>query len=142
MKRLWEFMTLYDKILIIFITVISMFFIIYPAFSVGNRLDKSNNYIIVIQIADKKPQRIDMSKTYRDKPLIIEADGPIGTAYIEAYNGRIRVKEAPPDDPLRICEKMGWIEKPGQMIIGVPNKLSIWIEAPKDNDRELDGVSW
>ncbi|MTI61826.1 MAG: NusG domain II-containing protein [Firmicutes bacterium] len=143
MKRLWEFMTFYDKVLIIFITVISIFFIIYPVFSVSNKVNKpNNNYVIVIQTADGKQQRINMSETYRQKPLILEAEGPIGTTIIEAHNGRVRVKEAPPDDPLRIDEKMGWIDKPGPTIICVPNKLSIWIEAVNNNALELDGVSW
>ncbi len=81
-------------------------------------------------------------KTYRELPIIIEAKGPIGTTIIEAHNGRVRVKEAPPTDPLKIDEKIGWINKPGATIICVPNKLSIWIETVKPREGELDGVSW
>jgi hypothetical protein len=49
------------------------------------------------------------------------------------------MKKAPERDPEKVCEKTGWIDQPGPMIICVPNQIAIWIEK---KDAELDGISW
>lgn len=140
MSKAWELLTFYDKVLIIIIAVTSISFILFPNLIKGYDKEE-DDYIIVIQTGDGKQKQINIKQTYQNHPLIIEAEGPIGTTIIEAHNGKVRVKKAPPADPLRIDEKIGWISEPGPSIICVPNKLAIWIEE-SDSKQVLDGMSW
>ena len=57
---------------------------------------------------------------------------------IEARNGKVRLKKAPEADPLKICEKTGWISEAGPRIICVPNKITVWIET---GENDIDGIS-
>ncbi|ACL70178.1 NusG domain II-containing protein [Halothermothrix orenii] len=139
MKRLLEYMTIYDKILIVSVTVISIFFIIFPLTGFLSGGNDGGNQVIVIMREGKLIHKIPVEDTYGDKPLLIKVKGPIGTHIIEAHNGNVRVKEAPERDPEKICEKTGWIKGPGPVIVCVPNKISIWIES---KETEIDGVSW
>jgi FAD:protein FMN transferase len=128
LNRLWNLLTLYDKLLIISIIIISLFLIALPLVNnpaVENVNEKEQ--VIIIQSSNDK-RIIPLSDTYTEEPLIIEVTGPIGTSIIEAHNGRVRMKKAPPGDPEKICEKTGWIDQAGPMIICVPNQISIWIE--------------
>jgi len=44
--------------------------------------------------------------------------------------------------PLHICSQTGWIERPGELIACVPNKLVITIEGGKKPPSDaLDGVT-
>ncbi|MFW5992122.1 MAG: NusG domain II-containing protein [Halanaerobiaceae bacterium] len=140
MNKLWKLLTIYDKMLIVFLITASAGAII---FSFSGLLTGGNNeqgdMVIVIQSISGGIQRIPVENTYRQQPLLIEVEGPVGVSIIEAHRGNVRLKEAPPDDPEKICEKTGWIDQPGPVIVCVPNKISIWLEA-KGSD--LDGVSW
>lgn len=140
MKELWKYLSRYDKILIISLLVVSLIGITLPIFNlITGEKDQSTENIIVIQKANKEQERISVSSTYSKDPLYIRVEGPLGISIIEAHNGKVRMKEAPPEDPEKICEKIGWIEGTGPMIICVPNQISIWIEADRT---DLDGVSW
>lgn len=137
MRKLLKYMTFYDKILIISIIVISLVFIAYPFINMLKNEDNNNRFII-IQSSQGIEERIPLSKTYENN-LIFEVEGPIGTSIVEAKEGRVRLKKAPPKDPLKTCEKTGWISSPGPVIVCVPNQISIWIE---DTKTDFDGVSW
>lgn len=139
MERLNKYLTLYDKILIILIVIFSIGMIIYPF--VNAYFSQSEDQEAYIYIKDKTQEinRIPLSDTYKDKPIIIEVEGPLGISVIEAHKGKVRLEEAPEEDPSKICEKTGWISKPGPSIICVPNKISIWIEK---SDSDLDAISW
>ena len=140
MKRLWNYLTIYDKVLIISLIMISGIFMLSPL--VGFLIDQDGEYQekeIVIQSGDGRIKRLLLENTFREEAIIIPVEGPLGISYIEAHQGRVRVKKAPPDDPLKICEHTGWIEQAGPLIICVPNRISVWIE---DKESEIDGVSW
>jgi len=52
-----------------------------------------------------------------------------GVATIKIKNGRARVLPLPKDIcPEGICSSTGWIEKPGETIICLPNKMVVRIE--------------
>ena len=140
MKKLLELMTLYDKILILLVVLISLLFWIIPALNIIDNGDSQGEKYIEIIAEGKPAERVPLSATFKEEPLIVEVNGPIGTSIIEAHNGKARVKEAPEHDPEKICEKTGWISRPGPSIICIPNKLSISIKSQEGND--LDGVSW
>jgi hypothetical protein len=128
--------TFYDKILIIIIIIVSIVMLLFPLYILGSKEDE--NLYLLVQQDNEIVREIPMADSY-DEPIVFEVEGPIGIHIIEVINGRVRVKEAPKDDPLKICEKTGWIDREGPIIVCVPNKLSIWIES--DNS-DIDGMSW
>lgn len=139
MKRLLRFLTLYDKILIIGIAAVSIFFIIYPVNTIiADQTNDSGQRYLVIK-SDNGDRRLPMDSIPGEEPLLIKVEGPIGTSIIETHGGKVRLKEAPPDDPLKICEKTGWIEDVGPSIICIPNQISIWIES---GEADVDGTTW
>jgi hypothetical protein len=69
---------------------------------------------------------------------------PRGKGTIEVSGGRIRIL-AMPDSvcPLHICSRTGWIERPGQFIACVPNRLIITIHRPRGAlSDSLDAVTY
>ncbi len=128
--------TIYDKILIAAVLILSLIMLVIPFYLLGAGED-GEKYLIVQQ-NDQIIREISLQDSYEEK-ITFQVEGPIGTHIIEAEDGRVRVKEAPADDPLKICEKTGWIEREGPIIVCVPNRLSIWIES---TDSEIDGMSW
>lgn len=146
MKRVLKYLTFYDKVLIIVIMSLSIIFILYPffinwnVFSGTDQTEEKNQYVI-IQVADEVVEKVPLDQS-REDSQIIEVDGEIGVSIIEIDRSKVRVKEAPENDPLRICEKTGWINSPGPSIICIPNQLTIWIENIEEENEDLDGVSW
>jgi hypothetical protein len=139
LEKLNKYLTLSDKILIILIVVFSIGMIVYPFVSAYFNQSEDQEAYIYIKDRTKNIQRIPITDTQKEEPMNIEVEGPLGISVIEAHNGRVRLKEAPEEDPAKICEKTGWIDKPGPSIICVPNKISVWIER---SDSELDAISW
>ncbi|MCD6081434.1 NusG domain II-containing protein [candidate division WOR-3 bacterium] len=60
---------------------------------------------------------------YLNKNQIIKVDGPLGSSYVEVKDGRVRMLQSP--CPLKLCMKQGWVDKPGSVIICVPNRIVI-----------------
>jgi hypothetical protein len=57
-----------------------------------------------------------------------------GKSTLEVSSARIRVRPMPDSVcPLHICSRAGWIERPGEFIACVPNKLIITIRGERDN---------
>jgi len=139
LDRIDKYLTFYDKILIIIIVAVTLILIAYPFIDAYLSENEDTDAFIYIKDSSKEVRRIPLSDTYQENPIFIEIDGPLGTSIIEAHNGQVRLKEAPESDPAKICEKTGWISRPGPSIICVPNKVSIWIER---TNSELDAVSW
>lgn len=139
MENINKYMTNYDKILIVLIIAFSLVMILYPFISAYLDNDEQKDTFVYIKDSSKEVRRIPLSESYQDKPIILEADGPLGISIIEIHQGRVRLKEAPEDDPAKICEKTGWISNAGPSIICVPNKISVWIET---EDSDIDAISW
>ncbi|MDZ7672018.1 MAG: NusG domain II-containing protein [Halanaerobiales bacterium] len=137
MENINKYMTNYDKILIVLVIAFSLVMILYPFISAYLDNDEEKDTFVYIKDSSKEVRRIPLSESYQDKPIILEADGPLGISIIEIHQGRVRVKEAP--CPAKICKKTGWISKPGPSIICVPNKISVWIET---EDSDIDAISW
>ena len=140
MKNLWSYLTVYDKILISLLLLLSITGIFLPFVNpFRTRIAEGSEKVIVIQKGNEEEMRIALETTYGTDPLYIEIEGPIGTSIIEAYNGKVRMKEAPPADLEKTCVKTGWVQDVGPMIICIPNQISVWIEA---EEAGLDVVSW
>ena len=132
-----DILTFYDKILIIFLIIISLILLLIPFYYLNSN-SESGEMILKVQQGDELVRTISLADSY-EKEIIFEVEGPIGNHIIEVNQGRVRVKKAPEADPLKICQKTGWIERTGPTIICVPNNLSIWLES---TNSDLDGMSW
>jgi len=60
---------------------------------------------------------------------LITIDAKTGEVKVCSQNGRVCISES--SCPLKICVKTGWINKPGEAIICVPNRIVIRIEGEK-----------
>ncbi|MGM0547820.1 MAG: NusG domain II-containing protein [Bacillota bacterium] len=135
--KITDILTLYDKILIVFVISLSIILFLFPFYNFDFN-SNNNNLILKVQLENELIKTIDLAASY-EQPIHFQVQGPIGIHKIEVDQGRVRVEEAPKDDPLKICEQTGWIERAGPIIVCVPNKLSIWLE---NDDSEIDGMSW
>jgi len=78
-------------------------------------------------------------ETLEEIPLTAEGRypiaGPLGTAFLVVEKGRAHLENAP--CPLKICEAMGSINRSGQVIVCLPNRIVIKVSGPE----EVDAVS-
>lgn len=65
----------------------------------------------------------------------VTVTGPAGETVIRVQNGRVRVVRSP--GAQEICMRQGWIHKPGQALICLPNHVTI--EIPGDSG--IDAIS-
>jgi hypothetical protein len=65
----------------------------------------------------------------------ITVTGPAGETVIQVRGGRVRVLRSP--GPQEICMRQGWIHKPGEALICLPNHVTI--EIPGDSG--IDAIS-
>lgn len=56
-------------------------------------------------------------------PQRIRVPGPLGETEIEIHQGVVRVARDP--SPRQLCVHQGWLSKPGQIAICLPNRVSI-----------------
>lgn len=132
-----DILTLYDKILIGFVIILSLVLLLIPFYYFGQPAE-GEELILRVQQGDELIKTVPVADSY-EEPIIFEVEGPIGIHIIEVNQGRVRVHEAPADDPLKICEKTGWIDREGPIIVCVPNSLSLWLES---TNSDIDGMSW
>lgn len=65
-----------------------------------------------------------------EKEFYVDTD--IGGVGVKLKDNKIRVTSS--FSPRKLCVKQGWIERSGQTIIGVPDKLLIKIVGEEEND--------
>ena len=135
--KITDILTFYDKILIIFVIVLSLFLLLIPFYYFGST-SEGEKLLLKVQQGDQLIRTVEVADSY-EEPIVFEVEGPIGIHIIEVNQGRVRVQEAPKDDPLKICQKTGWIDREGPIIVCVPNSLSLWLES---TNSDIDGMSW
>ncbi len=65
-----------------------------------------------------------------------------GEAILEISDGRVRVLPMPKETcPLGICSSVGWIERPGQAIVCLPNRMVVTLVGEEEDPLDLDGVT-
>ena len=62
---------------------------------------------------------------------LINVPGPLGTSVAEVKPGAIRMKSSP--CPAHYCMETGWINRPGAVIVCVPNRIVIEIVPDKNS---------
>ena len=92
------------------------------------------------KIKEMKAERVEiyvnnqLKYTYKlqkeGKKFYVDTD--IGGVDVELKDNKIRVTSS--YSPRKLCVKQGWIERSGQTIIGVPDKLLIKIVGKEEDD--------
>jgi hypothetical protein len=132
-----DILTLYDKILIGFVIILSLILLLIPFYYFGSPAE-GEELVLKVQQGDELLKTVAVADSF-EQPIVFQIEGPIGIHTIEVNQGRVRVQEAPANDPLKICEKTGWIDREGPIIVCVPNSLSLWLES---TNSDIDGMSW
>lgn len=84
---------------------------------------ESTQIIAVISQNKEVVERIDLNKVTKSREIKLSGNYD-ETIVVE--KGRIRFKEA--DCPDKICVKTGWLQKPGDVAVCLPNRAVIKIE--------------
>lgn len=105
---------------------------------------------ILLSLEKEKPSKVEIyvnSKLEYVYPLQepeknIFVDTEIGGVDVQFMDFKVRVTSS--NSPQKLCVKQGWIESPGEMIIGVPDKLLIKIigdeKINSKKDEDLDFI--
>ncbi|MGE5630251.1 MAG: NusG domain II-containing protein [Caulobacteraceae bacterium] len=120
------------------VIVIALLIIAAISWFAVNQLGKSSDGRQVAIEVNGKPYKVIPLKANMEKQEI-HIDLENGKFIdISADENGVYVKDV--DCPDRICQKTGVIDKAGQSIICLPNKVGIYIEGKKTS--EIDGVSF
>jgi len=116
-----------DKILILGLVTVASFFFVRLFFI------SSEGSQALIKVGNSPAQRISLRMD-----RIINLEGEKGKVTIEVKDGRVSVVES--SCLQKICVNTGWVNKPGQSIICLPNKVLVTIEGKETLG--IDGVSY
>ncbi len=122
-----------DKILIVFIFISAVLIFIglqVYGFSGGRTY-------AVIQVDGKLYHKISLGSGGPNLQLKIQ--GKIGESIVEVRGDSIRMQYSPCPD--KDCERQGWISRPGQMLVCLPNHIVIRIVGDSTFD-DIDIMSF
>ncbi len=136
--KLFDKMTRADIILVAVVFVLSLVGILFPALYSPEYEDLQ----LVIEQGGEEILRQD--HPYQEsgiQEVTFTWEGEKYTARLEHDGGRVRLQRLDRDVvPLPIHVDMGWIERPGEMIVALPVQMVVELEG-ETGERELDGVS-
>ena len=125
--RRLSMLTRNDRILIFVLVAIASFYFV-RLFFVSNEGKEA-----LVRVGSNPPKKVSLEINKR-----IDVEGERGRVVIEVKEGRVRVVESSCFQ--KICVNTGWINKPGQNIVCLPNKVLVTIEGKKSP--EIDAVSY
>lgn len=138
-KYLLSVMTRADWVLIVCSLMIALLGIYATFMWDGWFVEASSARYAVVRVNNSvvKTIRLDENKG----ELVSISLGSDNEAVLEVDDGRIRVSDASHLCPLGYCARAGWINRVGEIIVCVPNKMVISIEGGSGVQSEaLDGV--
>jgi hypothetical protein len=119
-KEIVGVLTFGDKLLIAFLTLASI-----GSFWILGMSSAAGGYAIVSTAG--QPQ---LRKSLQEDG-VLTVRGPLGATSIEIARGAIHISDSP--CPQKLCLRQGWIHRVGEIIVCVPNRVSIWIEGQRTN---------
>lgn len=137
-EKLFSHFTKGDKILIL--ALIGFTFSIFFALRISQT--QSSQRRVFIEVDNRLIERVPLSEKTASRQISIPL--PEGEARLEMEGGRVRMLPMNKEiRPRGICSQMGWIGRPGEMIICMPNKLVVRIEASRGevDQLDMDGVT-
>lgn len=124
-----------DKILIV---ILSLFSLLLAYFFSSINTSSSDKYVSVM-VNGQEIKRIDFSKETVGRTYAIETE--FGRNVIELGDESVWVIEA--DCPDKLDIKQGVIDKPGQVLVCLPNRLIVEIKAKNsDNTDKIDNLNY
>jgi len=106
-----------DIILIISLTIIGLFFVLYN-YSVSDNPQES--LTAIVKINGETVQTVQLNSGETPQSIHIKED-----VILERESGRIRFAES--DCPDKICVNTGWLSKSGQIAVCLPRRVSVEI---------------
>lgn len=128
MKKVLKYLTPADLALIIFFLLLSIFLL-----SPSMRGNDPGKYVTIYSQHGKE-KIVDL----QNKTTLLNVPGALGETQVHIEDGKAWVKNSP--CPHKICVNMGKISRPGEMLVCVPNRVSIKITGEKST-KTLDGVT-
>lgn len=122
-----------DKILIAFILIIAL-----STFLGINLYGFAPGKVYAVIEADSElVQKISLGEG--GPTLEVKVEGFEGETLLQVRKDKIRILDSPCPD--RDCVRQGWISRPGQILVCLPNRVVVKIQSDKTQD-ELDGISF
>lgn len=133
LKKLGDVLTVYDKILIILIILVTLGGIGWSTFYVTG----SNSKYVIIEHNNQMVHKIRLVGSLKKE---IPIDLNPGKAEVVIRDGKVKIREMPREIcPLGICADTGWISGNGEMIICIPNQIAITIKSQSQTE-EPDAI--
>lgn len=131
-------MTLWDKILVCSIIIISFAWLgLSVLFST-----KEGTKIVEIKVYGNLVEKLTLTENTKD---IYSFEFAENTGYIEVKDGAVRMLEMDKDIcPDGICSKTGWVKEAYEVIVCMPNGITVNIknnENNKEKDNDIDMVA-
>ncbi|HHW54787.1 MAG: NusG domain II-containing protein [bacterium] len=126
-------LTRYDKILAIVVILAAISGIIFYSFIGRNTVEEQDR--IVIEAMGEVIQEIPIDELEPGKEIPIR--GYLGDSVLEMGEDRVRLVHSPCPDHL--CVYMGWISRPGEIIVCLPNMVMVRVEGKLEPER--DGIT-
>jgi hypothetical protein len=114
-----------DKFLIVALLALSLGSIAV----VGRLVEKGS--VALVEVDGKEICRLDLAI---EGHRVVQ--GPLGGTVVQVRDGRIRVTESA--CPHKLCVRMGWAKRAGDLIVCVPNRVVVRVEG----EGAVDAVTW
>lgn len=139
-SKLMKFLTLWDKIMIGAIVVLS----IVATLSIPILLaDGNGEREAVVTLRGEDIYRFPIDPSAEEEiPFDFVVDGETYTGVLEMRDGAVRLQRLPREIlPLPIHHDMGWIRHSYEVIVALPIQMTVTIEAAEPDERD-DGVDF
>jgi len=122
-----------DKVLIAFIMIIAI-----SGFVGINLYGLTSGRVYgVVEVNSVFAQKISLGE---DGPILrFNVEGFLGDTLLEVQKDKIRILDS--SCPDKDCVRQGWISRPGQVLVCLPNRVVVKIQSD-DTEDELDGISF
>jgi hypothetical protein len=121
-------LTYYDKLVIGVIALVIVIGFIY--FGI---MPTPQNPVLEVEVLGKVKQTLDLTKQEGEKIVVM---GRQGYSIIEVGKNKVRMVDSACED--KICVHTGWISKPGQQIVCIPNQVVLRFRNVRS---DLDGIN-
>ncbi len=138
LKKLLQKMTRGDKILVSVIMIASLAGIIFPFVYTP---DYDEVELVVEQAGEEILRQDHPHKESGIQKITFTWEGEEYVARLEHDGNRVRLQRLEKDVvPLPIHVDMGWIERPGEMIVALPVRMVVELDGDP-GERQFDGIS-
>jgi hypothetical protein len=107
--------------------VVALFFTLTLFLTAQTKAVREEAGMIEVKVGGVQALLVD-----REEQGVREVTGPLGVTKLEFSKGRVRVLSSP--CPLKIGVRAGWIERPGELLVCLPNEVVVRISGRRAGD--------